>query len=79
MYTGHQTKLVLNSTSTPLKRSNVERVTNKQVVVGVLFLRIHTFQCSSHTVSKCTYCVFLHLHLDILLLLFWAVCVIMLI
>ncbi|KAH9523120.1 Phospholipid-transporting ATPase IA [Bulinus truncatus] len=30
IYTGHQSKLMLNSTTTPLKRSNVEKMTNKQ-------------------------------------------------
>lgn len=31
VYSGHETKLMLNSTSAPLKRSNVEKVTNIQV------------------------------------------------
>jgi len=30
-YTGHESKLMLNSTSAPLKRSTVEQVVNKQV------------------------------------------------
>ncbi|XP_072332990.1 phospholipid-transporting ATPase IB isoform X1 [Scyliorhinus torazame] len=33
VYTGHDTKLVQNSTKAPLKRSNVERVTNVQILV----------------------------------------------
>ncbi|XP_060682087.1 phospholipid-transporting ATPase IB isoform X1 [Hemiscyllium ocellatum] len=33
VYTGHDTKLVQNSTKAPLKRSNVERVTNIQILV----------------------------------------------
>ena len=31
MYTGHESKLMLNSTSAPLKRSTVEQVVNRQV------------------------------------------------
>ncbi|MGH0184474.1 UNVERIFIED_CONTAM: hypothetical protein FKN15_015154 [Acipenser sinensis] len=33
VYTGHDTKLMQNSTKAPLKRSNVERVTNMQILV----------------------------------------------
>jgi len=31
VYTGHESKLMLNSTSAPLKRSTVEQIVNKQV------------------------------------------------
>uniref|UniRef100_A0A7N4NGN5 Phospholipid-transporting ATPase n=1 Tax=Sarcophilus harrisii TaxID=9305 RepID=A0A7N4NGN5_SARHA len=33
VYTGHDTKLMQNSTKAPLKRSNVEKVTNVQILV----------------------------------------------
>ncbi|XP_064413920.1 phospholipid-transporting ATPase IB [Latimeria chalumnae] len=33
VYTGHDTKLMQNSTKAPLKRSNVDRVTNMQILV----------------------------------------------
>ncbi|XP_064608442.1 probable phospholipid-transporting ATPase IA isoform X3 [Liolophura sinensis] len=33
IYTGHESKLMLNSTSAPLKRSNVEKVTNIQILI----------------------------------------------
>ncbi|XP_078259186.1 phospholipid-transporting ATPase IB [Rhinoraja longicauda] len=33
VYTGHDTKLVQNSTKAPLKRSNVEKVTNMQILI----------------------------------------------
>eukprot|EP00095_Tigriopus_kingsejongensis_P007761 maker-scaffold154_size301342-snap-gene-0.15 protein:Tk07761 transcript:maker-scaffold154_size301342-snap-gene-0.15-mRNA-1 annotation:"isoform e" len=33
IYSGHETKLLMNSTKAPLKRSNIDRVTNKQIVV----------------------------------------------
>uniref|UniRef100_A0A8C0B1H5 Phospholipid-transporting ATPase n=1 Tax=Buteo japonicus TaxID=224669 RepID=A0A8C0B1H5_9AVES len=33
VYTGHDTKLMQNSTKAPLKRSNVEKVTNMQILV----------------------------------------------
>ena len=35
MYTGHESKYMLNSTMVPLKRSTVEKVVNKQVSVSV--------------------------------------------
>jgi phospholipid-transporting ATPase len=31
VYTGHESKLMLNSMSAPLKRSTVEKIVNKQV------------------------------------------------
>ncbi|CAI5773158.1 phospholipid-transporting ATPase IB [Podarcis lilfordi] len=33
VYTGHDTKLMQNSTKAPLKRSNVEKVTNMQILI----------------------------------------------
>uniref|UniRef100_A0A3B4F6S8 Phospholipid-transporting ATPase n=1 Tax=Pundamilia nyererei TaxID=303518 RepID=A0A3B4F6S8_9CICH len=40
VYTGHDSKLMQNSTKAPLKRSNVERVTNMQILVlfGILLV-----------------------------------------
>uniref|UniRef100_A0AAR2M3R0 Phospholipid-transporting ATPase n=1 Tax=Pygocentrus nattereri TaxID=42514 RepID=A0AAR2M3R0_PYGNA len=40
VYTGHDSKLMQNSTKAPLKRSNVERVTNVQILVlfGILLV-----------------------------------------
>nr|XP_033806154.1 phospholipid-transporting ATPase IB [Geotrypetes seraphini] len=40
VYTGHDTKLMQNSTKAPLKRSNVEKVTNVQILVlfGMLLI-----------------------------------------
>ena len=35
-YTGHESKLMLNSTSAPLKRSTVEKIVNKQVSLALL-------------------------------------------
>ncbi|XP_036360551.1 probable phospholipid-transporting ATPase IA isoform X3 [Octopus sinensis] len=32
IYTGHESKLMLNTTSAPLKRSNVEKITNKAIL-----------------------------------------------
>ncbi|RUS70751.1 hypothetical protein EGW08_021483 [Elysia chlorotica] len=53
IYTGHQSKLMLNSTTTPLKRSNVEKLTNSQIVLLFLVLLILSLSCSvlknSHT------------------------------
>ncbi|XP_067662836.1 probable phospholipid-transporting ATPase IA [Haliotis asinina] len=38
VYTGAQTKLMLNSTSAPLKRSNVEKMTNTQILLLFVIL-----------------------------------------
>lgn len=40
VYTGHDTKLMKNSTAPPLKRSTVDKITNTQVVMlfGILFI-----------------------------------------
>ena len=32
VYTGHETKLLLNSRKTPLKRSNIDKITNTQII-----------------------------------------------
>ncbi|KAJ8297759.1 hypothetical protein KUTeg_024290 [Tegillarca granosa] len=40
IYTGHDTKIMLNSTSAPLKRSNVEKVTNHQILILFIILMI---------------------------------------
>lgn len=38
VYTGHETKFMLNSTKVPLKRSTVERVVNKQILMLFVIL-----------------------------------------
>merc|ERR1719471_167631 len=40
VYTGHESKLLMNSTKTPLKRSTIDRVTNYQIIAlfGILVL-----------------------------------------
>ncbi|CAF1156268.1 unnamed protein product [Adineta steineri] len=40
IYNGHDTKLMMNSSSVPLKRTNVEQVTNKQILFLLLILII---------------------------------------
>uniref|UniRef100_A0A8D0H6Q8 Phospholipid-transporting ATPase n=1 Tax=Sphenodon punctatus TaxID=8508 RepID=A0A8D0H6Q8_SPHPU len=40
VYTGHDTKLMQNSTKAPLKRSNVEKVTNMQILVFFCILLV---------------------------------------
>lgn len=32
VYTGHETKLLMNSTKAPLKRSNIDKITNYQII-----------------------------------------------
>lgn len=49
IYTGHETKLMKNSTSAPLKRSNVDKLTNTQVLMlfGILlFMCILSAVCN---------------------------------
>ncbi|CAN8012891.1 unnamed protein product, partial [Ixodes pacificus] len=38
IYTGHETKLMMNSTAAPLKRSTVDKVTNTQIIMLFLLL-----------------------------------------
>ncbi|KHJ46745.1 phospholipid-translocating P-type ATPase, flippase [Trichuris suis] len=40
VYTGHETKLMLNSNTAPLKRSNVDRVTNNQILMLFIMLMV---------------------------------------
>ncbi|KRY16361.1 putative phospholipid-transporting ATPase IA [Trichinella patagoniensis] len=40
IYTGHETKLMLNSNVAPLKRSNVDRITNNQILILFVILMI---------------------------------------
>lgn len=43
IYTGHETKLMMNSTSPPFKRSQVEKITNTQTLILFLTLLIICF------------------------------------
>ena len=38
VYTGHETKLMKNSTSAPLKRSSVDKLINKQILILFMIL-----------------------------------------
>ncbi|XP_059377720.1 probable phospholipid-transporting ATPase IA isoform X2 [Carassius carassius] len=56
VYTGHDTKLMQNSTSPPLKLSNVERITNFQILVLFGCLLAISFVCSiGQTIWKYQY------------------------
>uniref|UniRef100_A0AAY4AQ66 Phospholipid-transporting ATPase n=1 Tax=Denticeps clupeoides TaxID=299321 RepID=A0AAY4AQ66_9TELE len=63
VYTGHDSKLMQNSTKAPLKRSNVERVTNVQILVLFCILLVMAMVSSvgaaiwnrEHTQEKCWY------------------------
>ncbi|XP_074848797.1 phospholipid-transporting ATPase IA isoform X5 [Carettochelys insculpta] len=46
VYTGHDTKLMQNSTSPPLKLSNVERITNIQILILFCILIAMSLICS---------------------------------
>ncbi|XP_072306929.1 phospholipid-transporting ATPase IB isoform X2 [Eucyclogobius newberryi] len=63
VYTGHDSKLMQNSTKVPLKRSNVERVTNIQILVLFCILLVMALISSvgaaiwnkEHTEESCWY------------------------
>ncbi|XP_034718625.1 phospholipid-transporting ATPase IB isoform X1 [Etheostoma cragini] len=63
VYTGHDSKLMQNSTKAPLKRSNVERVTNMQILVLFSILLVMALISSvgaaiwnkEHTEESCWY------------------------
>uniref|UniRef100_A0A4W5PA57 Phospholipid-transporting ATPase n=1 Tax=Hucho hucho TaxID=62062 RepID=A0A4W5PA57_9TELE len=63
VYTGHDSKLMQNSTKAPLKRSNVERVTNIQILVLFCILLVMALVSSigasiwnkQHTEEACWY------------------------
>ena len=40
VYTGHETKLMKNSTAAPLKRSTVDKLTNNQIIMLFMLLII---------------------------------------
>lgn len=40
IYTGHETKLMKNATSAPLKRSTVDKLTNTQILMLFMLLLI---------------------------------------
>lgn len=40
VFTGHETKLMRNATATPIKRTNVERMLNKQIVMLIAILLV---------------------------------------
>jgi phospholipid-transporting ATPase len=46
IYTGKQSKLMLNSTTTPLKRSNVEKKTNSQILLLFILLVVLSLVCA---------------------------------
>lgn len=40
VFTGHETKLMRNATATPIKRTNVERMLNKQIIMLIAILLV---------------------------------------
>lgn len=40
IYTGHETKLMKNATSAPLKRSTIDRLTNTQILMLFMLLLV---------------------------------------
>ncbi len=53
VYTGHETKLLMNSTQAPLKRSNIDRITNYQIICLLLILIvISLFSAGANELQK---------------------------
>ncbi|KAL7751308.1 aminophospholipid translocase [Sorochytrium milnesiophthora] len=46
VFTGHDTKLMRNATATPIKQTNVERMTNKQIIFLFIILLTLSLVCS---------------------------------
>lgn len=51
VYTGHETKLMKNSTAAPLKRSTVDKLTNNQIIMLFILLIIVAFFSSVFSVT----------------------------
>jgi phospholipid-transporting ATPase len=43
IYSGHETKLLMNSTKAPLKRSNIDKITNNQIIFLFIILLVMAF------------------------------------
>src|SRR5437764_1950174 len=52
VFTGHETKLMRNATATPIKRTNVERLLNRQILMLVAILMILSIVSSTGDVIK---------------------------
>jgi len=53
VYTGHETKLLMNSTQAPLKRSNIDKITNYQIIFLFLSLiLISLFSAVANEIQK---------------------------
>lgn len=52
IYTGHDTKLMRNSTSAPLKRSTIDRMTNTQILMLFIVLLV---LCLTSTILNYVY------------------------
>ncbi|KAK6341263.1 hypothetical protein TWF696_008347 [Orbilia brochopaga] len=52
VFTGHETKLMRNATATPIKRTNVERLLNKQILMLVGILLVLSLVSSAGDVIK---------------------------
>jgi phospholipid-transporting ATPase len=49
IFTGHETKLMRNASATPIKRTNVERMTNTQIIILFIILLLMSLACSLGT------------------------------
>lgn len=65
LYTGHETKLLLNSRRAPIKRTRLEKTTNTQIVFLLIILLIMAFGSSMGDVMSQYYAKPLHLYLEL--------------
>jgi len=49
VYTGRETKVMLNSTTVPRKRSSVERTVNRQVCDDLVLTSVHVLKMFART------------------------------
>jgi phospholipid-transporting ATPase len=53
VYTGHETKLLMNSTQAPLKRSNIDKITNYQIIfLFLILITISLFSAAANEWQK---------------------------
>ncbi len=53
VYTGHETKLLMNSTRAPLKRSNIDKITNYQIIcLFLILIVVSLFSAGANELQK---------------------------
>ena len=56
IFTGHETKLMRNATATPIKKTEVERMVNKQILIlGAILLGLSLISCVGDLIFRARY------------------------